>query len=156
MKKLLYLLLLVPFALMTSCNKDDDFAPFDMTLTLSGVSQVDGTFYAVQGDEVSIDNLQVSSQEKQTAVANVMFYVDGMPLFVTPWNVDQPLTFSTANLAPGTHNVNVSGNLLQVDQSIMEFAVNYKLVVVDSQENLPSEAPATGTYSQTINFTSSK
>ena len=153
MKKLFYLLILLPFAMLTSCDKDD-VQPFDMTLTLSGVTQVDGNFYAVAGDNVSIDNLTVSSLgDKKTTVANVMFYVDGYPLFVNPWDCLQALTFTTQNLPMGVNKVNVTGNLLQVGQPINNFAANFNLVIVDSEENLPAGAPAIGTYSQTVTFT---
>lgn len=152
MKKLLYLLLLAPFALLTSCDKDE-VTPFDMTLTLAGVSQADNNFYAVQGDEIAINNLEVASAGDKTVVSNVLFYVDGYPLFPNPWNLEGPLSFSTANLKPGNHTINASGYLLQVNQSLKTFAVNYPLVIVDSEESLPAGAPEIGTYSMTINFT---
>lgn len=152
MKKLFYLLLLLPLSIFTSCDKDD-LASFDMTLTLSGVTQSGNNFYAVSGDVVTIDNLTVvPTGGKATDVANVMFYVDGAPLFVNPWNLDEPLSFSTQSLSPGTHTVGVTGNLLQVDQSIQNFAANYTLVIVQDEEALPEGVPETGTYSQTISF----
>ncbi|MCH5214267.1 MAG: Ig-like domain repeat protein [Muribaculaceae bacterium] len=152
MKKLIYLLLLLPFAALTSCEKDD-LAPFDMTLTLGGVSQYDGNFYAVQGDEVTIENLTVDPVGgKNTALSNVMFYIDGRPLWPTPWESVNGITFSTANLPAGTHTIGINGNLLQVDQSLQVFAVEYKLVVVDSDEGLPEGAPELGSFSSTVSF----
>lgn len=153
MKKLLYLLLLLPLGFMASCDKNDDLASFDMTLTLSGVTQSDGNFYAVAGDEVSIENLQVvPTGGKATSVANVMFFLNNAPLFANPWDLNQPISFSTTGLQPGLYNVGVTGNLLQVDQSIQNFVANYNLVIVGSAEDLPEGAPETGSYSITINF----
>ena len=154
MKKLLYLLLLVPLTFIASCSKDDDVAPFDMTLTLSGVTQVNNTFYAVSGDNVTIDNLKVTPVGgKETMVSNVMFFLNDAPVFPNPWNVLEPISFSTQGLPEGVYNVGVAGNLLQVDQSIKNFAASYTLVLVGSNEELPEGAPELGTYSQTINFT---
>lgn len=155
MKKLFYLLLVMPLALLASCDKDE-ITPFDMTLTLSGVTQADGNFYAVAGNNVTVDNLKVASSGSDTAVANVMFFVDGVPLLGTPWDVISPWTFSTAGLKPGVHTVDITGNLLQVDQSLKNFAVSYPLVIVENDDNLPADAPDLGTYSLTLHFTNTK
>lgn len=145
----------MPLALFTSCDKDE-VKPFDLTLTLSGVTQVDGNFYNVAGENVTIDNLEVTSLGTKTAVSNVMFFVDGIPLLPSPWNMESPWNFSTENFDPGRHTLSVSGYLLQVDQSLKEFAVSYPLTVVESQEDLPEGAPETGTYSATVHFTGDK
>lgn len=150
MKKLFYLFLLLPLSLCVSCKDNDDISPVDMTLTLSGVTQVDDTFYAVAGEDITIDSLKVQSIDgKDSGVANVIYYLDGYPLIGDPMN---PFlgTFSTANLAPGTHTIGVEGNLLQVDASIQVFAVTYNLNIIDNLDNLPAGAPDFGTYSQTL------
>lgn len=152
MKKLFYLLLLLPLAMFSSCSKDE-LAPFDMSLTLGGVTQDNGSFYVVSGENVQIGGLTVKPVGgKETAVANVMFYIDGMPIFGNPWNVTDPISFSTLNLPTGPHTIGVTGNLLQVDQSIQNFSANYSLVIVPTADDLPAGAPETGTYTQTITF----
>ena len=156
MKKLYYLFLLLPFSLLMACSDDKDFSPVDMTLTLDGVTQIDKSFYTVSGEDVTIEDLQVKSIDgKNTSVANVTFSLNGVPLVGTPAN---PFlgTFSTEGLAAGTYSINVTGNLLQVDQSIKVFAVNYPLTIVSSEENLPDGAPEFGSYSQTIRISDSK
>lgn len=153
MKKLFYLCLVLPMALLASCSKDE-VAPFDMTLTMAGVTQVNNTFYTVAGNDVTIESLTVTPVGgKATTVNNVMFFLNNEPLFINPWNVDAPVSFSTEGLPAGTYTIGVTGNLLQVDASIQNFASNYTLVIVGSEEDLPDGAPAMGSYSQTINFT---
>ena len=157
MKKLFYLFLLLPFSLFISCSDDKDFSPVDMTITLGGVTQYDNNFYAVKGDNVSIEDLQVKSVDgKNTAVANVTFYLDGLLLPPSFPGSETMVTFSTENIPAGTYSINVAGNLLQVDSSIMNFAVNYTLTVVDSPEDLPAGAPDLGSYSQTLRINQSK
>lgn len=152
MKKLFYLLLLLPFSLLASCDKDD-MQPFDMTVTLSGVTQANGNFYAISGNDITVENLSVTPLgDKATTVANVLFYVNTYPLFPDPWDAVAPLTFSTQNLPEGANTINVAGNLLQVGQPINTFAANFNLIVVPSAEDLPAGAPELGTYSQTITF----
>lgn len=151
MKKMLYLLLLLPAVMLGGCSKEE-VAPFDLTLSMSGVTEANGQFYAVSGDEVTIQSLTAKALgNTATQVSNVMFYLDGMPLFPTVWNVN-PLTFSTSGIPAGRHSIGVTGYLLQVDHSLKDFSVSYPLVIVDNQENLPEGAPETGTYSLTVTF----
>lgn len=153
MKKLLYLLLLIPAALFTSCDKDE-LAPFDMTITLEGVTQLDGTFYAVAGQNITIQSLTATPVGgKNTALANVLFNFDGNPIFRDPWDTVGPLTFSTMGFPAGTHYIGLTGNILQVDKPIQELAATYTLVLVPSEEDLPEGAPESGSYSQTIHIT---
>lgn len=154
MKKLFYLFLLLPFSLFVSCDDDKDFSPVDMTITLSGVTQSNDNFYTVAGNDVTIENLDVKAVDgTSTAVTNVMFYLDGAPIFVAP---GEAIGFSTENLPAGTYTIGVQGNLLQVDQSVKIFAVTYQVTIVDSQEELPTGAPEIGSYSQTITINASK
>lgn len=154
MKKLLYLLLLLPMSLFTSCDKDN-LASFDMTLTMGSVTEYDGTFYAVANENLTIESLTVNPVGgKNTILANVSFFIDGIPLTGGyPWEVLTPYTFSTATLAPGVHTIGITGDILQEDQSINNFAVTVPLVLVSGPEDLPSEAPDLGSYSHTISFT---
>lgn len=155
MKKLFYILFLLPFAVFTSCDKDNDLAPFDLTITMSGVTYIDGTFFTVAGETVSIDNFQAKAVgDKNTQVANVNFFLDNALILPQPWDETlAPFSFSTEGFQPGIYTIGVSGNLLQVDSSIKNFTANYKFVIVDSEDDLPAGAPELGTYSSTINYT---
>ena len=139
-----------------ACSDDNDFSPVDMTLTLEGVTQSNEMFYTVTGDDITIENLQVKSIDgKNTSVANVVFYFNGIPLIGNPAD---PFTgtLSTEGIQPGTYSINVTGNLLQVDSSIKTFAVNYPITIVESSEDLPAGAPEIGSYSQTIRISDNK
>lgn len=150
MKKLFYLFLLLPFSLLMGCNDDKELSPVDMTLTLSGVTLDNGTFYTVKGDAVTIESLDVKSIDgRNTGVQNVTFYLDNLPLVGSP--ADPFLgTFSTENIPAGTYSLGLTGMLLQVDSSIMSFTANYTLNVVESADDIPAGAPEIGSYSQTL------
>ena len=153
MKKFYYLLLLLPFSLLMSCNDDKDFTPVDMTLTLDGVTLSNETFYTVAGEDVTIENLDVKTLgNKNSAVTNVTFYFNGVPLIGTPGNPFMG-TFSTTGIPAGKYVINITGNLLQVDSSIKIFSVDYPINIVNSEEDLPAGAPEIGSYSQTITLT---
>lgn len=152
MKKLLPLFLL-PLVMLFSCNDDKDFSPVDMTLTLSGVTYLDGTFYTVQGETVVINSFTAKSIDgRNTGVTNVLFDLNGAPLFPSP-SEGGIINIPTANLPAGNYEVGVSGNLLQVDSSIGMFAASYPLVVVADVEELPESAQEIGTFSSTLRFT---
>ena len=150
---MLYMLLLLPFSMLFSCSKEE-VAPFDMTLTMNGVTMTDNVFYAVSGDDVTIQGLTVKSLGTTvTDVANVVYYIDGAPLVPIVPGAPFNGTFSTEGLAPGKHTIGVSGMLLQVDHSLKSFAVNYPFVIAEDEAGLPSGAPEIGEYSVTMTFT---
>lgn len=148
MKKIYYLLFLLPLSFLMACS--DDFTPVDMTVTLNGVTTSGESFYTVEGEDVSVENLEVKSIDgKPTAYSNVLFYFNGVPLMGNPEN---PLAvgFSTEDIPAGTYTLSITGSLLQEDASLKAFAVNYPLVIVSSEDDLPAGAPEIGSYSQTI------
>ena len=153
MKKLFYFCFLLPLAVLMSCNDDKDFSPVDMTLTLSGVTVSDGHFYTVGGEEVTIDKLEVKSVDgKNTALANVVFDLSGAPIYNYPESPNLG-SIPTENLPIATYSLGITGNLLQVDQSIKIFAISYPLTIVGSVEDLPAGVPEIGTYSITYKIT---
>lgn len=150
MKKLLYLFLVLPFSLLISCNDDNDLAPVDLTLTLTGVTVSEDDFITVAGEEVSIEGISAKSIDgKNSGLSNIRFYLNGVPLIGTPGNPFMG-TFSTEGFEPGTYYISLTGNLLQEGASIQIFTADYPIKIVENQEELPENAPEIGTYTQTI------
>lgn len=150
MKKLFYLFLLLPFSLLISCSDDKDFSPVDLTLTLSGVTESEDVFTTVIGEEVTIEGVTAKAIDgKNSGVANVTFYLNGVPLIGTPGN---PFlgTFTTEGLEAGTYYISMTGNLLQEGAEIKIFAVDYPINIVESWDELPENTPEIGSYSQTV------
>lgn len=150
MKKLLLLLFALPLLMFNSCNNDEDLPKVDIEMTLSNVSQVGNTFYAVKGDVVTINGVSVKSlTSKDAAVTNVIYrlskgaaYAWVVPSSEEPYNY----SFSTEDLAEGTYTLVVNATILQVDKSIANGVFGYPIQIVDQ---LPDGAPAIGTYSVT-------
>lgn len=155
MKKLFFLILLSPLFFLGSCHDDNDFPEADLTLSLKGVTQVDNKFYAVEGASISIEGLTVSSTNgKNTALSNIMFYFDGLPIFSNPDNPDNPydVTFCTYGIESGTYELGVSGQILQVDKTMVSFIASYPVTIVRTEEDLPMDAPPVGVYSSTVSM----
>jgi hypothetical protein len=150
MKKLFYLLFVLPLAFFASCDDDDDMAQVDLTLTLNGVTLSEGDYYAVQGDTIKIDGVNVKSLTNQAAtVTGVRYFFDGYPVF---GSIEHPFNCSilTTGIDSGTHTLSLTATILQVDKSITSAAVNFPVKIVDNKESLPADAPEIGTYSQTV------
>lgn len=150
MKKLFYLLYLLPVAFFASCNDKDDLANVDLTLTLGGVTQTEenGVFYTVAGEEITIEKVGVKSlTSKDAALANVMYYFEGFPVMFDPET--SVLGIDTEDFEAGTYTLSLTGQILQVDKTLTNFASSYSIVVVESSEDLPEGAPEIGSYSIT-------
>lgn len=149
MKKLLYLLFLLPLALLGSCSDDDDLAQVDMTVTMSNVTQVGHTFYAIKGSTVKIDGTTVKpAAGKQATIVGVNYYMNGLPMpmaFAAPYAIE-----FTADLPAGSYILDVTGEVLQVDKSITNMLAKFPFTIVETEEDLPEGAPEIGTYSSTI------
>lgn len=158
MKKLFYLLFLLPLAFLGSCNNDDDVPQVDLTLTLDGVTQNPDNeqFYIVNGTEASVQSLVAESLTDKAAVCtNCVFYIDGLQItdtFIEPFASDIP----TAILSPGLHYLQARTTILQVDKSIAVGYISIPIQVVASADDLPAGLPALGTYSVTMRMQKSK
>lgn len=151
MKKLFYLLFLLPLAFFASCSDDDDLAQVDFSVTLSGVTQVNDNFYTVKGNTVSIDGVAVKSlTDKAATVTGVRYYLDGFPIFASIEEGNFSFSFSTENLEAGTHTLGITATVLQVDKSITSAALSLPIVVAETEETLPEGAPEIGTYTTTL------
>lgn len=156
MKKLFYLLFLLPLAMFVSCDNDDDLAEVDFNVTASGVTLADNSFYTVQGETVSVDQVSVKSlTDKSATVTGIRYFIDGVPVF---GSIESPysISFSTENFAAGTHSLSIEATVLQVDKSITNCAINLPLTIVAEESDLPAGAPAIGTFTKTITIKPTK
>lgn len=151
MKKLFYLLFLLPLAFFASCNDDDDLAQVDFEVTLSNVTMVNNNYYAVAGEVVNIDGVSVKSlTDKAATVIGVRYFLDGYPIWASVEEGNFNFAFSTEGMETGTHNLAITATVLQVDKSITSAALNVPITIVENAESLPSGAPEIGTYSITV------
>ncbi len=159
MKKLFYLLFLLPLAFLASCNSDDDFPQVKLTLTASNVYQADadGTFYYVESEEtpIVVDGLSAQTllDGKNATVANVFYSINGLPLFGTEEEPTKPVI--PANyLREGTNYIHINATVLQVDKSIAQCVLDIPVIAVESVDDLPSTIDQTsmGTYSVSMNI----
>lgn len=140
MKKLLYILMLMPVCFLASCSDDDDYPSVDLTVEMTGAAGVDNVIYVVQGEEFGIESITVKSLNgNQAALTSVGYYWDGILSQVAPV-APYTITWNTSTLPVGRHLLQMQSSLLEVDKSIASALFTYTVVVVPSEDDLPDGA----------------
>ena len=150
MKNLLYLLLLLPLALVTaSCDDDDNKVPdVSINTSIEGGVYKDGVIYVVQGTplvlEVSLDN----HTDKDGQLGVITFYWDH---YLAGQAVTVPYTFEipTASQPVGTHLLQAEMPVYVVDYPICVGYFGYQVKIVASADDLP-DVPATITLNGSV------
>lgn len=150
MKKIIYCLLMLPLlALCASCDDDDNKVPdVGIQATFSGATIEDGIIYVVQGEELKVDQLTlVNNSGKDGGMGVVTYYINGALIgqsYTRPYEFEIP-----TNLTPGDYLLEISTPIYVVDYPICYGFFSYKMRVVETAEDLPSQ-PETQTVSGLI------
>ena len=158
MKKLLYLLLVIPFAMMfSSCSNDDDLPNVDITMSFDNAAVKDGAVYVIQDSVFSITGITTKAvnSNQQSAIANVRYFWNGIPAPGLTWS-DLPAEIDMAQMPQPENGENILGlraTLLETDKSIAFTALNVPIIAVENEESLPDgltigQASVTFTSSQ--------
>lgn len=142
MKKLLYLLLVIPFAMMvTSCTNDDDLPNVDISMSFDNAVVKDGTVYVVQDSVFSITSLTTKSVDsnQQSAIVNVRYFWNGIPAPGLTWS-NFPMEINMANMPQPESGNNILGldaTLLETDKSMSYCTLRIPIKAVEKVEDLP-------------------
>ncbi|MDE7476302.1 MAG: hypothetical protein K2M71_11800, partial [Duncaniella sp.] len=82
MKRLIYLLLVLPLlGLVSSCDDDKDLPQVSLSIDYTGATEEDGTIYVVQGDTLNVTALRAVPAEgtKAATLGVVAYFWDGIP-----------------------------------------------------------------------------
>lgn len=141
MKKLFYLLFALPFMMVACSDDDNDLPKVDISVDFENVAEVDGSFYVVKGEPIEISAINVTNREagKKALATAAIYYLDGYRLGAS---VISPFAFeiSTDNLSAGEYNLNIETEVFAVDKAPAFAVLGYKIVVVDSADDIPSDA----------------
>ncbi len=142
MKKLLYLLLILPFALaVTSCNDDDNLPNVTVTMDFSNAATVDGTLYVAQTDTLMLNSIVTKAVDSnQSAVlANVKYYWNYIPAPSLTWS-NFPLEIPIADMPlreSGNNLLQMDATLLETDKSMAYANIVVPVKVVPTVEDMP-------------------
>lgn len=142
MKKLLYLLLVIPFAMMfSSCSNDNDLPNVDITMSFDNAVVKDGTVYVLQNEEFSITGLTTKAVDsnQQSAIVNVRYFWNGYPAPGLTWS-NFPMVINMADMPQPESGNNILGldaTLLETDKSMSYCTLRIPIKAVDKVEDLP-------------------
>ncbi len=158
MKKLLYLLLVIPFAMMvTSCSNDNDLPNVDISMSFDNAVVKDGTVYVVQDSVFSITGLSTKAVDsnQQSAIVNVRYFWNGYPAPELTWS-PLPMEIDMAKMPQpesGNNILGIDATLLETDKSISYCTLAIPIKAVDNVEDLPDgQQPGEAT----LTFTSAR
>lgn len=148
MKKLLMALaLMLPIALV-SCSDENSLPNVEFNVSFEDVVKgSDGALYVVQGESFDITGIKVVNlePEKMAIITSATYYWDGL-LLGTSYASPYGTTINTTEDTPlGEHELQISCPLYAVDKEASRAWINYTVVVVADESELP-DVPATATY----------
>ena len=142
MKKLFYLLLVIPFAMMvSSCSNENDLPNVKITMSFDNAAVEDGTVYVLEGETFSITGISTKAVDtnQQSAIANVRYFWNGYPAPEWTWS-EMPIEINMAEMPQPESRKNLIGieaTLLETDKSMSYCSLRIPVVAVDAVEDLP-------------------
>ena len=153
MKKLLYLLLALPFAFMAaSCSDDDkDLPDVNVTMTFDNAAEKDGIIYVAESDTLKITNIVTKAVDSNNnaAITNVAYYWNYYPAPGLTWsNLPINIPMKEMPLVESGYNVlGMDATVLEVDKSIAYCYIRVPIKAVKSAEEFPDGLqPGTAVY----------
>ncbi len=136
MKRIFYLLLLLPL-LMVSCKDDDDMPNLDFTVDITGGKNINGVIYVVKGDTLKIEKVDVASKDgKGAAVGAVSYFWDYHFLFTNPI-YPYRMSIPTDKMIATNHLLQFNCPVYVVDYPILTAYFDYKVKLVESPDSIP-------------------
>ena len=153
MKKLyLFLLMILPLALLPACSDDDDIAQVDINVALKGVTDVNGVYYVVNGTPVQIESITATpTNGASTALYGVDYYLNYHLIgysIVAPFSADVNIT------KPGMNIMQIYTTVFQVDKTVTNAYVEIPFMLVESSDDIPgySGGDNTVTFSRRVAY----
>lgn len=137
MKKLLFLLIVLPFVLV-SCDDDNEMPNVDFKVEISGGKNVDGVIYVLKGDTLTINDIFVESKDdRNAAMGAVSFFWDGQFLYTKQLPPYRIQIFTEKMILPN-HIFEFNCPLYVEDSPILTAYFRYPVKLVNSVDSIPN------------------
>lgn len=138
MKKLFYLLLLLPLGFLASCHDGDKDLP-DVTIKveLDNVAPANSEYYLVKGDTLVVDGVSIASNtNKNAAISYVRYYWNFLPIggsIIAPYSA----VFVPSAYRPDYNVLSLYIDVLQEGKPLSYSMIDIKINMVDSVGAIP-------------------
>lgn len=136
MKKLLYLMLVLPL-IMVSCD-DDEKPNVDFKIEIYGGKFINKTIYVVKGDTLCVENIEIISHDKNAAMGPVSYFWDGRFILTNPF-VPYKICIPTAGMVLSEHRLHFNCPVYAEDYPIMTAYFDYKVRLVETLDSIPNQ-----------------
>lgn len=139
MKKVYYFLLMaLPILFFASCDDEKSLPDVDVSIQIEGGVRVDGIIYVVQGETFSVEaiNIQNREQGKEALITSATYSWDYRYAGVSvtpPFGAE----FETEGMELGKHLLQIECPVFAVDKSPASLYMAYKVMIVESSEDIP-------------------
>lgn len=139
MKKVLFLLLVLPLVL-ASCKDDDEMPNVKFNIDISGGKNINGIIYVVKGDTLQINDIYVVSQDdRNVAMGEVSYFWDGLFL-ITKQFPPYKISIPTADMKINNHIFEFNCPLYVEESPILTAYFRYPVKLVSSVDSIPNSA----------------
>ncbi|MCM1316568.1 MAG: hypothetical protein NC241_00145 [Bacteroides sp.] len=136
-----------------ACSDDDDLPDVSFKIVTDESNPVvDGTIYVVQGEDLTIDAIEVTNNDsgKAATITRANYFWDGALVYVSPFS-PFGCELSTSETTPvGMHNLEITCPVLAVDKEVATALIGYKVMVVESADDIPDGGSNTTTDPATM------
>ncbi len=142
MKKMFYLLLVLPLLGLTACSDDDDIPNVDVTVSIEGATRVGDVLYVVEGETLSVTSINlVDNTAKGAVIGSASYFWDYYRFYAT---INRPygMSLSTVDMPLGNHLLEAIITIYAVDYAPCQGYINYKVRIVPSADDIPTDSVA--------------
>lgn len=156
MKKLIYLLFLLPLCLVAACSDDNDLPDVDINVTLGNVAVYDNMLYGVMDSIPSVESVTaVSNTDKNAGLADVSYFVVSQQQPIPHLDGYSNVAPFTCRFLPGTFSEGVNSLemtmlVLQVDKSIATGHLQFFITIVPTVDDLPDGCDDLGNVTRRV------
>lgn len=155
MKKLSFMLLILPLmAVMASCSDDDDRPSVNITLTYGNATVVNDTVYVVRPDTFKIESVKVTATRKDKVATN------GTVIYRFPGYLPVASAFApygceiiTENLPLGTYTMSLEMPIMEEGCELATAVTYINVKLVDSPDKIPDAPDGGDSSSMLVNHT---
>ncbi len=131
---------------LVSCSDNEKNLPdVDFNVEIENATKVDGAVYVVQDETLDITGITVTNREegKEAAITQADYYWDGRYFatsVVPPYGIEIETTEETPL---GNHILDIQAPVLAVGKELATAVISFKVVVVESQDEVPDGGATT-------------